>query len=217
MVYNFIYLSKINTNMKTKNLVLIGATALFIASCSSSADSAEASEETSDAVVYTLDAEASSLWWKGEENENHFHTGNVQITDGSLTMIGGSVSEGTFTIDLTKITVADPMPEDKINYLISHLQDTSFFFTAQYPTANVTVNSYNDGKMNATINVLGTDLTNDIPLAMNTTEEGATFNGKFSVDFADTKMPYITEVDPKTGEPGAKSVFQFDLNLVLKK
>ena len=195
----------------------MAATALFAVACGSGEGSTETAETNVEPVVYNLDSESSSLWWKGEENEMHFHTGNVQITEGSLTMIGDSVSEGKFTIDLTKMTVADSMPQEKIDYLISHLQDTSFFLTSQYPTATVTVNGYADGKMNTTINVLGTDLTNDIPLTMTATDEGATFSGKFSIDFAETQMPYITEVNPETGTPGAKSEFQFDLNLVLKK
>lgn len=201
--------------MKRVNLLLMAATALFAVACGSG-EGAE-TEVAAEPVVYNVDSEATSLWWKGEENEMHFHTGHVKVTEGSLTMVGDSVTEGKFTVDLKTITVADSMPQTKIDYLISHLQDTAFFFTAQYPTATVTVNGYADGKMNATISVLGTDLTNDIPLTMNKTEEGVTFNGKFSIDFADTKMPYITEPQEETGAPGAKSAFEFDLNLVLKK
>lgn len=203
--------------MKTKSLLLMAATALFAVACGSGEETTDTADATVEPVVYNLDSEASSLWWKGEENEMHYHTGHVQISEGSLTMVGDSVTEGKFTIDLTTMTVADSMPQEKIDYLITHLQDSAFFLTSQYPTATVTVNGYTDGKMNTTINVLGTDLTNDIPLTMSATEDGATFSGKFSIDFADTKMPYITEVNPETGAPGAKSEFQFDLNLVLKK
>lgn len=203
--------------MKRANLLLMAATALFAVACGSGEETNDTADATVEPVVYNLDSEATSLWWKGEENEMHFHTGHVKVTEGSMTMVGDSVTEGKFTVDLKTISVADSMPQEKVDYLVSHLQDTAFFFTAQYPTATVTVNGYADGKLNTTINVLGTDLQNEIPLTMNKTEEGVTFNGKFSIDFADTKMPYITDVQEETGAPGAKSEFEFDLNLVLKK
>ena len=203
--------------MKTKSLLLMAATALFAVACGSGEETTDTADATVEPVVYNLDSESSSLWWKGEENEMHYHTGHVQITEGTLTMVGDSVAEGKFTVDLTTITVADSMPQNNIDYFISHLQGEDFFNILADSTATVTVKGYADGKMNTTINVLGTDLTNDIPLTMNATEDGATFSGKFSIDFADTKMPYLTEVNPETGAPGAKSEFQFDLNLVLKK
>lgn len=201
--------------MKRASLLFMAATALLFVACGSGEESNET--PAAEPVVYNLDAEGTSLWWKGEENEMHFHTGYVKVTEGSLTLVGDSVTEGSFTVDLNQVSVADSMPQEKADYLVSHLKDTAFFFTAQYPTAKVTVDGYADGKLSTTINVLGTDLKNEIPVEMTKTEEGVTFKGKFSIDFADTKMPYITEVNPETGAPGAKSEFQFDLNLVLKK
>lgn len=194
----------------------MAATAVFAMSCGSNEEANDHSEPV-EPVTYSVDGENTSLWWRGEENEQHFHTGYVKVTEGTLTMVGDTVKEGSFTIDMNQISVADSMPEGKRDYLITHLKDTSFFFTAEYPTVSVKVDGYKDGKLSTTINVLGTELKNDIPVEMTKSEEGVTFTGKFSIDFADSKMEYITEIDPETGVPGAKSEFKFDLNLVMKK
>ena len=195
--------------------------AILVSSCQGTDESTEVEVvETVEMkeITYSLDTNETSLWWKGEENETHFRTGYVQVSEGSLTMIGDSVSSGSFTIDLNKITVDDTtMEQGKIDYLISHLQSADFFSTAEYPVAKVTVNGYNDGKMNTTINVLGVDLQNEIPLAMEASEDMIKFSGTFGIDFADTKMPFITNVKPETGAAGAKSEFQFELSLVMRK
>ena len=194
--------------------------AILVSSCQGTDESTEVEVvETVEMkeITYSLDTNETSLWWKGEENEMHSHTGYVQVSEGSLTMIGDSVSSGSFTIDLNKITVADSMKQESINSLISHLQSADFFSTAEYPVAKVTVNGYNDGKMNTTINVLGVDLQNEIPLAMEASEDMIKFSGTFGIDFADTKMPFITNVKPETGAAGAKSEFQFELSLVMRK
>lgn len=206
--------------MKKMFVAVLSFAAILVSSCKGTDESTEVEVvETVEMkeITYSLDTNETSLWWKGEENEMHFHTGYVQVSEGSLTMIGDSVSSGSFTIDLNKITVADSMEQGKIENLIGHLQGADFFSTTEYPAANVSVNGYNDGKMNTTINVLGVDLQNEIPLAMEASEDMIKFSGTFGIDFADTKMPYITNVNPETGAAGAKSEFQFELNLVMRK
>ncbi len=103
-----------------------------------------------------------------------------------------------------------------MEYLKGHLLDTAFLFTAEYPTIKVTTGEYVDGKLKTTINVRGIDVTSDVPVEINSDENGVTIAGDFSIDFASSLMPYITEPDPETGKPGAKSTFDFKMNLKLK-
>lgn len=195
----------------------MAAVALVGASCSSN-DENETNDEMMEEVTYTLDTESSSLKWHGEENAEHYHDGTIAFSEGTFTMKGGEAVSGSFEIDPNSIKpMTEGYPQEKMDYLKSHLLDTAFFFAAEYPNITVTTRAYKDGKLNTTINVRGIDITTDVPVTIETTENGATISGDFSIDFADTKMPYLVEPDPETGKPGAKSAFEFSMNLVLNK
>ena len=201
--------------MKNKSILLVAAISFLAASCGSSAD-----EETMEveATTYSLNTEASTLKWHGEENADHFHDGTISFTEGSFVMQGDEVVSGEFTIDPSTINpMTEGYPEEKMAYLKSHLMDTSFFFTAEYPTVMVTTGDYKDGKLSTTINVRGVDIATEVPVAINTTDDGVTIKGDFTIDFTKSKLPYLVEVDPETGSPGAKSTVDFKMDLTLSK
>lgn len=192
----------------------MAAVGLTAVSCSSNE---EEEEEKVEKVVYTLDASASTLQWHGEENENHFHDGVIQVTEGTLTMEGDELVSGEFTIDPKSIQgQTEGYPEEKLAYLSGHLQDTAFLFVAEYPTIKVTTQSYKDGNLTATINVRGVDLTAVMPVEIKTTEDGATMTGDFAVNFSPVGMPYL-EMKNEEGQPAAKSSIQFKMDLKLNK
>lgn len=201
--------------MKNKAMLLMLAASLGMVGCSNS--EGESTPEVKE-VTYSLDQENSTLNWHGEENEEHFHEGTISFTSGSLTMKGDELVSAEFELDPATINpMTEGYPQEKMDYLKSHLMDTSFFFTAEHPMIKVTANDYTDGKLSATINVRGLDVTADVPVTIEQTEDGASITGDFSIDFADAKIPYITEPDPETGKPGAKSTFDFKMKLNLKK
>lgn len=201
--------------MKRNGLLMMAAVSLIAASCGNT--ETEVAEEAV-SVTYALDTEASSLKWHGEENEEHFHDGTIHFTEGTFTVKGDEVESGQFVIDATSITPkTEGYPDEKMAYLKSHLMDTAFLFTAEYPTVTVSTGAYTDGKLSTTINVRGVDITTEIPVEVVVNEESATISGDFSVDFAKSNMPYLNEINPETGKPGAKSEFSFTMNLKLKK
>lgn len=199
---------------------MLASVALLAVSCSGGEDAAadEVADENEvvEAVTYTVDTEASVLNWHGEEGPEHFHTGTVKFSEGSLTMKGDEVESGSFTVDMMSIGVTDEMPEDKVGYLIGHLQNEDFFNAASFPTVSVTLGEYTDGQLETTINVLGTDLTNRVPVSIGTTEDGATMSGEFTIDFASLNMPGFAENEEEPEET-ISSEIKFKLDLVLTK
>lgn len=168
-------------------------------------------------VTYKL-ADASTLTWYGEENADHYHAGTLEITEGSLTMEGEKVVEGTFTIDLNSLKAnADGMPAEKVAYLEGHLKSEEFFNTAKYSDIKVKVNGFEDGKLNTTVNVLGVDLTNEIPVTLKQSENEVEIKGEFSIDISATNMPYLANKNEETGEPALNPNLQFTIDVKLKK
>ena len=204
--------------MKKASVLFLAATALFAASCSSSDEATEENGEEVVETTYVLDAEASTLNWHGEENEQHYHDGVISITEGSMVIAGEEAISGEFIIDPSSIKgQTEGYPEEKMQYLSGHLQDTAFLFTAEYPTIKVTTGAYKDGQLETTINVRGVDLKTSLPVTMKKSEGQVTFAGDFAVDFSPVGMPYLESINEETGEPSAKSAIQFNMNLVLNE
>ena len=173
-------------------------------------------ENLNDVVVYNLDKSGSTLGWKAGKNTNDFHSGIVDFSEGSLTMDKGNVANGTFTVDLSSIKVSDAgLPNEKKDYLAGHLKNEDFFNVSKYATAKVTLGEYKNGKLTTTINLLGVDVKQDVPVEIKKTDKGATITGKFDFDFTSAKIP---GVQPQEGDKESISpVFSFDLKLVVKE
>lgn len=202
--------------MKKASVLFLAMAAVAVTSCSS--EESTETEEKVEKVVYSLDADASTLNWHGEENENHYHDGVISVTEGTFTMEGDNVVSGEFTIDAKSIKgQTEGYPEEKMMYLSGHLQDTAFLFVAEYPTVKVTTGAYEDGKLDATINVRGVDIKTKLPVKIETNENGASIKGDFAVNFGPVGMPYLAQINEETGEPSAKSDILFKMDLQLKK
>jgi polyisoprenoid-binding protein YceI len=132
-----------------KLLAILLVTAAIAVSCGSGSEDAQAEVGQAQEVAaetgtaYAVNTAESIINWKGEKFNRDFHTGTIKVKDGSLSVEGGNITAGSFTIDMTSIAVTDETPEDKKGYLIAHLTGTSgdetkdgdFFQTAKYPTA----------------------------------------------------------------------------------
>lgn len=185
-----------------------------MASCTSETSSADEIKTE----VYSLAPESSTLWWRGEENADHFHYGHITITEGTLTTENDVPVSGFFLIDPNTITPeTEGYPDEKLEKLGAHLKDSAFFFIDKFPEIKVTTGVISNGKMDLDIDVIGTHLLEQVPVEVDKTDNGLNVKGDFTIDFAKTQMPFITEVDPETGQPHAKSIFQFKLDLKLNK
>ena len=171
--------------------------------------------KSNDEVIYELEKTNSTLAWKGGKDINYFHTGNVEFSDGMLTMNKGNVAGGSFTVDLASIKVTDSaLPDGKKDYLAGHLKNEDFFNVSKFATAKVTLGEYKDGKLATTINLLGVDIKQDVPVTIKKTESGANISGKFDVDFSAAKIPGTIKKEGDT--ESISPIFSFDLNLNVK-
>jgi hypothetical protein len=198
--------------MNLKKTMLLFAVAGLMASCGTKEE-----EKVADTVL-SADTKASTIEWRGAENEEHFHVGVISLKEGSLTMNGDSLVSGRFVVDMGSIEAkTEGYPAEKMAYLSTHLKDTAFFFIAENPEVSVDIHSYADGKMKATFNVLGVAIEQEVPVKLTTTDKGASITGDFKLDISSTNMPYAQEINPETGKPSLMPELEFKINLVLNK
>jgi len=107
----------------------------------------ETAEETSeedfdlaDATWYTVDLENSSVGWKGTMVGVYSHTGEIKLTEGSMSIHEGLIYEGSFTIDAASIFTTDDdalyamAPRGKLE---GHLKSADFLGVEEFPTASL--------------------------------------------------------------------------------
>lgn len=151
--------------MKFKNTILALAASVVLFSCGSDKTAETTAVDSTAAVNYTVSVDSSSVNWKGTMIKMYSHFGTVKLTEGALTVAGGKLSAGTFTIDLKSINPLDSgySKEHPREGLIGHLGAPDFFNSDTFPTAKFVVKS-----------VEGTTATGDLTLRGKTNEEKVT-------------------------------------------
>jgi polyisoprenoid-binding protein YceI len=190
--------------------LMIAIVALGLVSCGG--EEKTAAEKT----AYNLDAKASTLKWKGSKDSSYFHVGSVKVTEGKIEMEGDNLISGSFKIDMNTVVAEDTtLPEDKKAMLSTHLKDTAFFFASKFPTVDVTVSGYKDGKLATTINLLGKEIKQDIPVTLAITDDGVEISGTFNLDVTALNMEGLKPSMPE--DKAISPIFEFNMNLLLKK
>lgn len=207
--------------MKKFGIFFLAAGALSLGACTEATTEEETVNEEVEVMTYNLDADNSSLGWMGMISAEYFHEGTVDFKSGSVTMENGELSEGSFVVDMT--TINDTSLEDpKSGYLTGHLQGTVvdedhpqnlFFNTPDYPTVEVKLGEYKDGKLSTTLMILGSELTQDVEVEISSDENGASIKGEFSMNFSALGIPGLSGEEEGSISP----VIEFDLNLMLTK
>lgn len=194
---------------------MMAAVGLTAVSCSTPV------EEVVEPITYTLDAEGSTLSWAASMSPEYGHKGTVSFKEGSITMQGDSLTEGSFVVDMTTIKNTD-LEAEKAAALEGHLMGTMvdeqhpqnlFFNTPDFPSVEVKLGEYKDGKLSTTLIILGSELTQDVAVKLTSDDKGASISGKFSMDFASLKIPGLAPSENGSISP----MIEFDLNLKLKK
>jgi len=206
--------------MRKFGIFFLAAGALSLGACSETTTDEEVNEEV-EVLTYNLDNENSSLKWAAQMSPDYGHKGTIDFESGSITMENGELKEGSFIVDLKSIKVTD-LGEEKAPVLEGHLKGTMvdedhpqdmFFNTPENATAEVKVGEYKDGKLTTTLILLGTEVTQDVPVEITSDENGATIKGKFKFNFAAFNMPGLEPSEHGAIQPD----FDFDLNVVLTK
>lgn len=144
---------------------------------------------TSSVTTKTINTTASTAVWKGHKLGGS-HTGNIQLKSGSLDFDGENLIDGSFTIDMTSITVTDLSGEMK-GKLEGHLHSDDFFSTASHPEATLNftkVEKTGDNTYEVTADFTVKGITNSItfPLAINGNEATTSFKidrSKYNVKY----------------------------------
>ncbi len=109
---------------------------------------AAASATSTDKEVNVKD---SNIVWKGYKVTGE-HAGTIALKEGSLIFDDNTLAGGSFTIDMTSITVTD-LEGDSKGKLEGHLKSDDFFGTEKHPTATFKITNV-EGK-NGTYKVTG--------------------------------------------------------------
>lgn len=216
-----IFVSQNKNDMKKIGILFMAATALTVASCSSS-DEATEDEVKVEAVTYKLDAANSSITWKGQMSADYGHSGTVQMSEGSITMEGEELTSGSFTVDMN--TIDDTSLEaPKSDYLSGHLMGTMvdedhpvdlFFNVPKFPNVEVTLGDYKDGNLAIKLNILGQSLEQNVAVTLSADDNGASIKGSFSLDLESLGIPGF-----QANEDGSQisPTIEFDLNVAMTK
>ena len=91
-------------------------------------------------VAYTVVSSDSVLNWRGAKAVGDFHTGTIDITEGALEVVDGSLVSGRFVIDMTTINSTD-LSGGMANRLVGHLKSDDFFSVEAFPSAELVITS----------------------------------------------------------------------------
>ncbi|MFT6715684.1 MAG: polyisoprenoid-binding protein YceI [Saprospiraceae bacterium] len=179
--------------MNVKLLTIAVLTATITMSCGNGNQVEEPKPETTEIAeatspTYTIDAEHSSLVWRGEVAGVYGHDGVANVKGGTISVADGAITGGEITIDMSTIAATDSASykdEDghRISNLEGHLTTSEFFSTEKFPTATFVVTNVDGSTITGDLTVRGK--TNSEKFNVESTEildESVTVSGKLKFD-----------------------------------
>ncbi|MBQ4820369.1 YceI family protein [Aquimarina sp. MMG016] len=197
--------------MKIKLVSTLAITALVITAFSCKGEKkneteASAAEEVKEApaaaITYTIDPASSIIEWIGSKPTEK-HTGTIKVSGGSVEVKEDKIESGSFTVDMTSITVTDLEGDEKTS-LEGHLKgegegkEDHFFNVAKFPNATfeLTGVTEKDGKIYLEGNLTIKGIKKNISFPATTTIEGdaMTLNTEvFTINRTDWKVNYASK------------------------
>lgn len=194
--------------MKKNFLKILFITALTVSftSCKDKAKeatttAAEAVEEVVNSESYAVNAESSTIEWKGFKPTGS-HNGTIAIDSGVLDIANGKIVGGSFIIDMNSIVVTDIPADDKGNAkLAGHLKSADFFDVEKHPNAGFTITGLEDveGKMMLSGNLSLKEAKNNVTFPVTVSNENGVVtltSETFTIDRTKWNVQY-----------GSKSIF----------
>ena len=193
------------------NLFMIAGLAVATVGCkndnkeANTAEAREAATANEEAVEFEVDTTASVIEWRGAKPTG-FHTGTIDIAEGSFYANDSIIESGNIVIDMNSITVTDLKGEQKQN-LEAHLKGTvegkegDFFNVNEFPDARfeVTGVTQNNGQTILQGNLSLKGETKNVEFPVNINQNGDTLeltSETFTIDRTKWNVNY-----------GSKSVF----------
>lgn len=170
--------------------------------------------------TFTLDSVQSTLEWEGKwiggQNDGKSHNGTVAITSGSVTQ-NGKVFNGQFIVDMNTIKCTDITNKESNANLIEDLESEYFFKIVEFPKVNVNITAHSKDSSSVTIEVLGTPITQTLPISISTIDKTMNITGSFYFDLEKANIPELFAHPKENKMGGISSKIHFNLNAKLDK
>ena len=85
-----------------------------------------------------VNTDQSTVKWTGKKIGTD-HYGYIQIKEGYLETQNGTITGGTFLVDMTSISNVDVENEEFNKKLVGHLKSDDFFGVEKYPTSKLVI------------------------------------------------------------------------------
>ncbi|MBK8967501.1 MAG: YceI family protein [Saprospiraceae bacterium] len=168
--------------------------------------------------TYKVDVTSSALTWKGYKVTGE-HAGTVKLKSGSLQFTDGSLTGGTFVIDMTSIKDTD-LEGEWAAKLEGHLKSDDFFGVEKYPTSKFVISRAipQDSKGNYKIigNLTIKETTKEVKFFAQVSEKDdkVTATGKMTIDRSEYNVRYGS--GSFFDNLGDKTIYdEFDMNVML--
>jgi polyisoprenoid-binding protein YceI len=185
-----------------KIILLVAITATVFASCIGEKKEKTAIKEAlvvpaNATDLNNVDTAVSVLNWKGSKPTGS-HNGTVALKSGGLLIENGTLTQGTFVVDMNTITNTDMAGTNGAAKIEGHLKASDFFNVAVHPTAKFVITSVVDteGKLAVTGNLTIKETTKSItiPATISTVEGITTFKSEiFMIDRTDFGVVYASK------------------------
>ena len=169
-------------------------------------------------VNYSVDISSSAIVWKGYKVTGE-HTGTVKVKSGDLQFTGGKLSGGTFTVDMTSISVTD-LEGEWAGKLEGHLKSDDFFGVKKYPTSSFKItrvipqDTKGNYKIVGKLTIKNTTKEEKFFAKMTENNGKVTATGKITIDRSDYDVRYGS--GSFFDDLGDKTIYdEFDLNVTL--
>jgi len=176
----------------------------------------------SETVNFSVDTEESFITWRGYKVTGKHH-GKVKLEDGNLEYTDGLLSGGSFTIDMSSISVEDLEGNSK-GKLEGHLKSADFFGVENHPTAKFVITDVisrgKPGDYRITGDLTIKETTNEIKFNALLAENGNTTSGtaKITLDRSEYDVRYGSgSFFDNLGDKTIYDEFDLEINLVANK
>ncbi len=200
-----------------KNILAIAFLAsapLVFVGCNSN-EKTETAEEVAGIPDGTMnvDLAASEVNWEGTMVGMYSHSGDVKLTDGTVTVTDGKITGGNFTVDLTTINPTDENYDSEKDRtpekLVGHLSSDDFFAVEQHPEATFEITGSEGSTVIGNLTIRGKTNPEEVK-NVNITEEGGkvTMTGDLTFD--------RTKYDVSFKHPMQEMVLSNDVEMKVK-
>lgn len=170
------------------------------------------------AITYKVDEQNSKVIWLAKKVTGE-HTGNVKVSNGSLTLDNNVLKAGSFDIDTRTISVTDLTDPESNGKLLGHLKSDDFFSVEKFPAAKFVITSVKPagaGKYDITGKLTIKGITNDVSFPATVKTEGNKIQADAKITIDRTKYGIKFRSKSFFENLGDKTIYDdFDLNVTL--